>query len=218
MAKSISDIFQGKREFNLLSGKLWTSINQFGNRFGGLFIASLSIFFILLSVIVHDGGFLHPELEVYIPHYLSDKPLLNIIYDSRNTDTGWYLARELSYLVDYVDYKFFELSVNLGYPHFLSLIHYVFSFIISMLLWHFCVQDLELGKLNATLLVLLFWTSSYIFVGGILFRTAKIGVALTSAVLFIILYRTLKRINQIEGYKLPASIWLICFGFSLAMT
>ena len=198
--------------------KLRPRIIKIGDQNGGVLIALLSIVFITLSVINHHGGFLHIELKDYIPYYLSNRPLINKLYDSQITEHGMFQARELSYLVDYVDYKFFEISVSLGRPHFLSLMHYVFSLLISVLLWQFCTKDLELGKLNATLLILLFWTSTYIFLGGIMFRSAKIGVALTSAALFVILYRTLKRDRQIEGYKLPASIWLICFGLSWAGT
>jgi hypothetical protein len=219
MAKLIGDIFNnGKLELDLLFRKLRPRIIQVGERFGAIQIAFLSIIFITLSIINHKGGFLHPDVEVNIPHFLSHRPLLNKLYDSRIIELGYFRARELSYLVDYVDYKFFELSVNLGQPHFLSLIHYVFSLIISVLFWQFCVKDLELGKLNATLLILLFWTSTYIFLGGVLFRTAKIGVSLTSAAIFVILYRILKREKQIEGYKLPASEWLICFGLSCIAT
>jgi hypothetical protein len=215
IAESISDVIRkGKLELDLLFGKLPTRIIQVGERFGGIHIALISIIFIMLSIINHHGGLLHPDVEINIPHFLSNRPLLEKLYDSRIIESGYFRARELSYLVDYVDYKFFELSVNFGQPHFLSLIHYVFSLIISVVFWQFCVKDLELGKLNATLLILLFWTSTYIFLGGVLFRTAKIGVSLTSVALFVILYRTLKRERQIEGYKLPASIWLICFGLS----
>ena len=217
MAESIRDIInKGKLELDLLFGKLPTRIIQVGDHFGIVQIAFLSLIFITFSIINHHGGYLHPDVEVNIPHFLSNRPLLNKLYDSRIIEMGYFRARELSYLVDYVDYKFFEISVNLGQPHFLSLIHYVFSLIISVLFWQFCVKDLELGKLNATLLILLFWTSTFIFFGGILFRTAKIGVSLTSVALFVILYRTLKRERQIEGYKLPASVWLICFGLSWA--
>ncbi len=219
MTLSISDIInRGKLKLYPLFSTMPERIIQAGERLGFIHILLLSTIFITLSVILHDGGFLHPELEVYIPYYLSDTPLLNILYDSRVTDMGNFQARELSYLVDYVDSKFFELSVNLKHPHFLSLSNYVFSFIIGILLWQFCVKDLELGKLNSTLLILVFWTSTYSILDGILFRSAKIGVTLTSACIFVILYRTLKRDKQIEGYKLPASIWLSCFGLSWAMT
>jgi len=190
MDKLISAIFaQRMRDVDFPTKKPRNKIFQAIDHIGGVHIAVLSVFFITLSVLNHHGGFLHIELNEYIPFYLSDSPLLNKLYDSKVTEQGLFRARELSYLVDFFDYKFFELSVKLGYPHFLSLFHYVFSLIISLLLWQFCVKDLELGKLEATLLILLFWTSTYIFLGGILFRTAKIGVALISVALFVILYR-----------------------------
>ena len=187
-------------------------------RLGSIHIFFLSSVFIIISIFNHQGGVFHPELEVYIPHYLSDRPLLNKLYDSKITEAGLFRARELSYLVDFIDIKFFALSVNLGFPHFLSLSHYIFSLIIAILLWRFSINDIRLDKTISTLLILLLLTSTYFFLGGILFRSAKIGVALFAELLLIIIYKFLNQIRLIPAYKINLPTWLLCFGLSWTMS
>ena len=116
--------------------------------------------------IPHDGGILHPEMDVRLPFYMSDTPLLNKIFDSDILDTSLYRARELSYLFDFVDSKFIQFCIENGLPHFLSLTHYIASIAIGCLLWLFCVRELKLHSLVGIGWLALFWTSPSIFLGG----------------------------------------------------
>ena len=169
----------------------------------------------ILSAIYHRGGILHPELELRLPYYLSNRPLLSKLFDSRGViDSGLYRARELSYLLDFLDSQFIALGIRLGFPHFLSLVHYVFAILIGCILWQFSVRELKLNAWIGLCLVLLFWTSPTIFLSGIFFRTAKIGVALTTVILYFYIYKIIFNDRQNKEYHLPASYWWICFAVS----
>jgi len=168
----------------------------------------------ILSAMYHQGGILHPELELRLPYYLSNRPLLSKLFDSRVIELGFYRARELSYLLDYVDSQFIALSVRHGFPHFLSIVHYVFAILIGCILWQFNVQELKMNAWIGLGLVLLFWTSPTVFLSGVFFRTAKIGVALTTVILYFYIYKILVTDRQNKEYRLPASYWWICFAIS----
>ena len=182
-------------------------------------ITSWHVFFVCLvmaalSALYHHGGILHPELEVRLPYYLSNKPLLSKLFDSRIIELGLYRARELSYFLDYIDSQFIALSVRLGFPHFLSLVHYVFAILIGCILWQFSIRELKLNAWIGLCLVLLWWTSPTVFLSGIYFRTAKIGVALTTVILYFYIYKIISADRQNKEYHLPASYWWICFAVS----
>jgi hypothetical protein len=169
------------------------------------------------SVIYQHGGVLHPELELRLPYYLSDRPLLTKMFDSRSVvDSGLYRARELSYVFDYIDSQFIALGVRLGLPHFLSLIHYIFVILIGCILWQFSVRKLKLNAWAGLCLALLWWTSPTVLLSSSFFRTAKIGVALTTVILYFYVYKVIEADRQNREYHLPASHWWICFTISFA--
>jgi len=167
-----------------------------------------------LSAMYHKGGILQPELEIRLPYYLSNRPLLSKLFDSREVELGLYRARELSYFLDYIDSQFIAWSIRLGFPHFLSLVHYVFAILIGCILWQFSVRELKLNAWIGLCLVLLFWTSPTVFLSGIFFRTAKIGAALTTVILYFYIYKIILADRQNKEYHLPASDWWICFAIS----
>jgi hypothetical protein len=172
-------------------------------------------FMAAFSAWYHQGGILHPELDLRIPYYLSNRPLLSKLFDSRGIlDSGLYRARELSYFLDYIDSQFIALSIRLGFPHFLSLIHYVFAILIGCILWKFSVRELKLNAWIGLCLVVLLWTSPTVFLSGVFFRTAKIGVALTTVILYLYVYKIILADRQNKEYRLPASYWWICFAVS----
>ncbi|MGB5218389.1 MAG: hypothetical protein WBN66_08820, partial [Smithella sp.] len=168
----------------------------------------------LISVVNHNGGNLNAEMYLRLPFYLSDTPLLNKLFDSRILEQGSYRARELSYFLDFLDSKFIELSIENGFPHFLSLTHYFFSIATGCLLWLFCVKELNLKPLLGLGLVVLFWTSPGIFLGGSFFRTAKIGVALLVAILFYVIYKVVVVSTKGNNIQISKKVWL---QYSLAI-
>lgn len=169
----------------------------------------ISCLFALISVVNHNGGDLNAEMYLRLPFYLSDTPLLNKLFDSRILEQDMYQARELSYFLDFLDSKFIELSIENGFPHFLSLTHYLFSIAIGCLLWLFCVKELNLKPLLGLGLVVLFWTSPSIFLGGSFFRTAKIGVALLVAILFYVIYKVAVVSTKDNNFQISKKVWLL---------
>ena len=96
--------------------RVWTE-----GRLGFPQVLVLSLVFVAVSVCLLRGGVVHPEVLKYLPHHLSERSLLQKIYDPKVLDMGFYQNRELSYLVDHVDCQFIAASVKAGRPHFWSL-------------------------------------------------------------------------------------------------
>ena len=170
------------------------------------------------SVCWQHGGVLAPEIEDRLPYYLSDGSLPGKLYDSDYLERGMYQARELSYFFDFIDCKFIALSIALGVPHFFSLTQYVFLVLISFTLWRFGVEDLKAQRWIVLLVLLLFWTTPAVFLGGTFFRTAKIGTALTIVVLYRQIYRILSAALENPAFHLSWRWWLVCFGWAWAST
>jgi hypothetical protein len=172
----------------------------------------------ICSAAWHHGGVLHYEVEARLPYYLSDGSLPGKLYDSDYLDMGMYQARELSYFFDYIDCKFIAWCVALGHPHFLSLTQYVFLILISLVLWRFGVEELKLERWLVLGVLLLFWTTPAVFLGGGFFRTAKIGAALALVVLYRLIFRILRAARANPAHCLSTRSWLACFGWAWAAT
>jgi hypothetical protein len=178
----------------------------------------VSLAMTVLSIHAQHGGVLHPEMEARLSYQLSDKPLTHKLYDSEKLDQGMYQARELSYFFDYLDCQFFAWCIRLGHPHFLSITYYIFMTVISLMIWHIAVGQLRLDRWLALAVLLLLWTTPAVFLGGVLFRTAKIGVALVEVVLFWLLFRILRRGMDDPRSTFPIKSWLACFCWAWAAT
>jgi len=172
----------------------------------------------LCSIASQRGGVLYPEIEGRLPYYLAHGSLLGKIYDSDYRDWGLYQARELGDFFDYIDCQFIACCVALGHPHFLSLTHYVFLVLISLVFWKFGVEELKLGRWVVLCILLLFWTTPAIFFGGAFFRTSKVGVALAVVVLYERIFRILRAARESPGDHLSTLSWLACFGWAWAAT
>ena len=170
------------------------------------------------SILYHHGGIIHPESYSYLPYYLSDKPLIYKLYDSKVLDQDMFQARELSYFFDYLDSKFIEWSISKGHPHFLSATTYIFLFITGMLIWRFSTLKLQLSPVFGISFVLLFWTSPSIFLAGNFFRSAKVGVALLVTILFMAIYDFLISTDQVHQQTAAFQPWLGFFLLSLGMS
>lgn len=120
--------------------------------------------FLVLAVTCSRGSYAHPEIEQYIPHYLSHRPLLEKIYDYKKVEV-WssYRPRPLSYVVDDFDVAFIAWSARHGFPHLLSLSYYVFWAFDCFLLWFYFCGRLGLHRFTAGLLICLFSTDSVVF-------------------------------------------------------
>jgi tetratricopeptide (TPR) repeat protein len=183
--------------------------NRYSKKISLFHVIILSCFFALISVFAQHSGSVNIETEVRLPFYLSDIPLLNKIFDSQIIEGDRFRARELSYVLDYIDSRFIEWGIENGFPHFLSLTHYLFSIMTGCLLWLFCVKELKLGPLTGIGLLMLFWTSPSVFWGGSYFRAAKIAVAFLAAVLFYVIYRAAVISAGKSDSAMSKKLWLV---------
>src|SRR5436305_1941335 len=70
-----------------------------------------------------------------------------------------YKARELAFVVDWVDAQFIGWCTRKGHPHFFSLSHYVLLLASGIVLWRISRAHLDLPPVVAAGLVLLLWSS-----------------------------------------------------------
>ena len=141
------------------------------------------------SVALLNRGPFHNECLQYYPFHLSNRPLLNKLYDPNVLESGWYEARELSYLTDHVDCRFIDFCIRHGVAHFSSCIFFLTCFLIAATVWFFCVNDLALDWITGTEMVLIFWTASYVILMSYFLRTAKFGATLCLILMLVTIWR-----------------------------
>lgn len=160
----------------------------------------LMVIYVLASFVFQNGGIIHAEVVIRMPVYLSDRPLLETIFDPNVMEIqGKYRPRQLSYFFDFLDAKFIEWSVINGLPHFLSLTHYAGCLLIAMLLWQFLIKKLKLEMFASLCILALFVFSPGPFLALSYFRSAKIGVALMLCILFILIWPLIRIDNDVEN-------------------
>lgn len=165
-------------------------VKDFSEKYSLFFAILLSCFLAVISIVNSHGGFLGWQMHTELPFYLSDIPLLDKLFNYVVLDDGFYRARELSYFFDFIDAKFVEFSIDHGFPHFLSLTHYLCSIAAGCLIWSFCVNELKYGPLMGIGWLTLFWTSPCIFFSGYsVHKTGKVVVMLLTVILFYFLYK-----------------------------
>ncbi len=133
-----------------------------------------------LSLALCGSGFLHPESYSFLPHYLSGRPLLELIYDNHITDWGNYQARDPGFFFDWLDCQFIAWCVQRGHPHFFSATHYLMHLAAGFALWRIAVRYLGTGRFIALGLVLLLWTSPSAMLYSSFYRAAKVGLFLAT--------------------------------------
>jgi hypothetical protein len=124
------------------------------------------------SMLICGTGFIHPESCAFLPHYLSDRPLLEKLYDARVTELGLYAARELALLFDWIDCQFIGWSVAQGRPHFFSICHHGWMLLAGLLLARVC-RALGSRRVEALGWTLLMWTGPSAMLHTSYFRNAK---------------------------------------------
>lgn len=140
-----------------------------------------------LSVVFNEFGFMHFEWwSEYVTFHLGPGSLWTKILNSYVLDSGLYLGREFSYLVDHIDMRLMALSVRFGFPVFDSFVHLALSLFIGVRIARYASRDLQLGSLIGLLLALIFWTAPSTYL-HFLMRTAK---GLTATGLIIVLLET----------------------------
>lgn len=153
-----------------------------------LLLTLSGLLILVLEALYSAGGSLHVESISFLNNYLADRSLPAIIFDPARNDWGLYQARELSYLIDWLDVQFIAFSARKGVIHFYSL-----SSIIFLTLCVFIQQyggRLLFPKLQSWIITILslFFLLNPCVSGNIFFRSSKHGCALCFT---LVIYLTL---------------------------
>lgn len=142
-----------------------------------LFLTLSALLILILEAMYSAGGSLHVESVSFLNHYLANRSLPAILFDPARNDWGMYQARELSYLIDWLDVRFIAYSARKGLIHFYS--------ISSVILLALCVFVQQYGarvlfpKLQSWIITILslFFVLDPCISGNMFFRSAKHGCA-----------------------------------------
>lgn len=180
---------------------------QISKKFSSFHVIILFFLYIVFSLIAGGPGILHTEMDVRLPAHISGKPILEIIFDAKSMNIGGWEARQLSFLFDVIDGNFVAMCIRLGIPHFRSLTHYLFTFMIMLYLWSLLTRILKLNRLLSLLLIaLLLTTPSFIY--SYYYRTSKIGVTLLLIILLGEMYKVIRGETYLDT-KIKKPIWLM---------
>lgn len=139
---------------------------------------------VALAVWVMEGSVLHPESRNRLPLYVRKASLFSIVFDAGQDMLP--RPRQVSFVFDVVDAHFVRFCAQRGFPHFLSVTHYVFGLFVALALWRFLNRHVTNNRL-VSLLITATLLSSRSFEMGTFFRTAKIGAALVVALMINVL-------------------------------
>ena len=146
------------------------------------------------------GGYVHMESTAFLRVYNDrSRPVWEIVYDPLVTDWNAYQARELSYLVDWVDARFIYFCARLGMAHFYSLSAMAILLLCVVLQQYFLKRDFpELPPYLASLFSLAFVASpscrEFVF-----FRSAKPLTALAATAICFAAWRLFLRRDCKKG-------------------
>lgn len=159
---------------------------------------------VFVAVWVLEGGLLHPEIRVRMPLYLRHASLFSIIFDAAQDTIP--RPRQISFIFDVVDAYFIQACSRRGYPHFLSFTHHVFSLFIMLSLWRFMNRYVTKNR-GISLLFIMTVLFSRAFELAAIFRTAKIGAALSIALMINVLADLLTHPLQWRRKSLELAGW-----------
>ena len=188
------EISSGREALIDLGKWLTGKIQVLESRTRGWHVVAVLLGLFLLSLVSSKGGILDPELDQYIPHYLSEQSFLAKTFDSTMVEVGsdtkdvmWHgrlrhliglqRPRPLSYFLDCLDAQVIAWSVSKGFPHLLSASNLVFLVLIYAAVWIFCRRYLRFDRLTAGLLVCIVASDPVLACNLSYFRSAKPGTS-----------------------------------------
>ena len=153
------------------------------------------------------GGLVEIETTQFIRQYLDSRPLLQKIFDPRANDFGAYQARELSYLVDFLDATVFRELFSRGVVLFVPLSALVASVATTLVFYAGWRRTFpSVGEATAGLIVLVYLTNyTAVVTGGMFYRSAKpVLVPVLLGMLFY-LYRCSRPTDPLRDFPPPDS-------------
>lgn len=157
-----------------------------------LFVTS-SIAVLLYSIyLVKNLGVYHGELDIYIPHYLSSKPALSIIFDpicELDLTRSSFRGREVGSFFNLIDSRLLLLFFQYGIGSFISIVNIIAiaSIMASLVIISCKINSNE--RLIVYLIGLLYLTSPPIIFSGIFYRTNKVIAAAAIYFSIILIYK-----------------------------
>ncbi|MDB6114572.1 MAG: hypothetical protein JWQ62_1517 [Lacunisphaera sp.] len=181
-------------------------------------LACVGFLLLGISVVFNRFGMLHFEWWGYVPYHLGPGSIWTKMFDYRMLDQGDYSGRELSYLVDHLDFLMVAQSVKWGWPIFDSPVHWGLAVFIGVWLAWFAGRDLKLGSLPGLLLALLFWTTPFIYL-HFLMRSAKGLTTAACVVLVVEIYRACRnRVGDVAALPRRFVVSLVTAGLVLSLS
>lgn len=178
-----------------------------------LFYFCILLLLLISIAIVIGNDIYHGELDIYLPHYLSDVSVQTIIFDplcELDTTRSHFRARELGNFFNFLDYKITFILFYFKLPIFISIINYlalIITIIFTVLIAkRFSPTAIKLNYLSLILLL----TSPAILFSGTLYRTNKIiaslGIFFTVGFL-VISYFSIDTKNKLKKYSILLGIY-----------
>jgi hypothetical protein len=147
--------------------------------------------FTLAPLLYWHGGLLETEATQFIPHYLDGRSLPEKVFDPRRNDFGAYQARELSYVLDWVDAQFFAALLARGAVVFVPL-GAVLSSVLAAAVFHAGRRRVmpQVDPIAAALVLLLYLSGfTFLVTVGLYYRSGKAwAVPVLLALLFTLLH------------------------------
>jgi len=179
---------------------------------------------IICSVWTQHGGFLlYGEADLFlIDHNSQERSFLSKVLCPHRHDAENYMARELGHLVEHVDAVFIHWCVMNGVPHFMSITNYLFLGGAGLLFWFEAMRG-GMNKINALLLMGLFYSAPVVFMSGNYVRSGHAAATFLALWLVVLLARgetrwryafpitmTMVWVDR-QGLFAAISIWLVYF-------
>lgn len=160
------------------------------------------------------GGYVHMESTAFLQVYNDrSRPVWKIVYDPLVTDWNWYQARELSYLVDWIDARFIYACASWKMTHFYSLSAMVILLLCVMLQQYFLERDFpKLPPYLCSLISLAFAASpscrEFVFFRSAKPLTALAATAISFAAWRLFLRREWKSAGRMTWILLGSALFL----------
>lgn len=93
-----------------------------------IFLALSFLLIIYSTYLVITLGIYHAELDIYLPHYLSDKPVLNIIFDpicELDITRSFFRGREIGSFFNLIDSRLLLMLFDYGFGQFISIVNLI---------------------------------------------------------------------------------------------
>ncbi|MBA2258192.1 MAG: hypothetical protein H0W18_04810, partial [Acidobacteria bacterium] len=121
-----------------------------------------------------EGGLIEIESTQFVRQYLDDRSAPQKVFDPHGNDLGTYQARELSYFVDYLDARIFEVLMLADRPVFVPASALLASALTILVTFVAMRRFPPAAKLPAALVLLVFLTNYvHLVTMGMLYRSAK---------------------------------------------